>query len=170
MTEVLRWAQRVIDLADGDPTLGDLIFGSPLAAAIAFRGAARWCLGIAGWKDDFHQAVAMARASDPTTLGGVMWCTYVIAIPYGALLPDAAALRETAELLVKAEQSGDDMALDTARTARGVTLSIGAVRSVKPALTCWLRPARLPSRSGSSSRWCPLSTSRSQRSGSGSKS
>jgi adenylate cyclase len=122
MAEVLRLAQRGIDLADGDPTMGDLIVGSPLAVLIALRGAARWCLGIPGWKDDFHQAIAMARAADPTNFAGVMWFTYVIAIPNGALLPDATTLRDTAELLVKAEQSGDDMALPIARTARGVTL------------------------------------------------
>ena len=48
MAEALRLAQRVIDLADGDPTIGNLILGSPLAFAIALRGAARWCLGLPG--------------------------------------------------------------------------------------------------------------------------
>jgi len=122
MAEVLRWAQRVIDLADGDATKGNLIIGSPLAVARAWRGVARWCLGVAGWKDDLHQAIAMARASDPITLAGVMWFTYVTAIPYGVSLPDATALRDTAEALALAEQSGDDFALDLARSARGVTL------------------------------------------------
>ena len=32
--DVLRWSQRVIDLADGDPFKGNFIFGSPLALAI----------------------------------------------------------------------------------------------------------------------------------------
>jgi adenylate cyclase len=123
MAEVLRLAQRVIDLADGDPTKGNLVFGSPLAIAIAWRGAARWCLGIPGWKDDFHRAVGMARGVDPITLAGVMWVTCVHAIPYGALLPDATTLRDTAELLAMAEQSGDDFALDGARTARGLALA-----------------------------------------------
>ena len=31
MVETLRLAQRIIDLADGDPTKGNLIVGSPLA-------------------------------------------------------------------------------------------------------------------------------------------
>ena len=31
--DVLRWSQRVIDLADGDPSKGNIIFGSPLAIA-----------------------------------------------------------------------------------------------------------------------------------------
>jgi adenylate cyclase len=122
MAEILRLAQRVIDLADGDPTRGNLILGSPLALANAWRGTARWCLGIAGWQHDFHQAIAMARTSDPMTLAGVMWSTYVTAIPYGVLLPDATALRDTAETLAMAGQSGDDFALDLARTAHGVIL------------------------------------------------
>ena len=30
-SDVLRWSQRVIDLADGDPSKGNFLFGSPLA-------------------------------------------------------------------------------------------------------------------------------------------
>jgi len=122
MAEVLRLGQRVIDLADGDPTKGNLIIGSPLAVAIGMRGAANFCLGTAGWKDDIHQAIAVARAVDAITLAGVMWHTHIIAIPYGVLLPDATALRDTADALAIAEQSGDDFALDAARTARCITL------------------------------------------------
>jgi len=122
MAEVMRWAQRVIDLAEGDPAKGNLIIGSPLAVAIAWRGTARWCLGIAGWNDDVHQAIATAHAFDPTTFGGVIWFTYVNAIAYGVLKPDAIVLRNTAEALAVAEQSGDDFALDLARGARGVAL------------------------------------------------
>jgi adenylate cyclase len=122
MAEVLRVAQRVIDLADGDATMGDLIIGSPLALAIALRGVAHFCLGMAGWRDDLRRGVAMACASDPFSLAAVMWFTYITAIPYGVLLPDATALRDTAEALAVAEQSGDDFVLDVARTARGVIL------------------------------------------------
>jgi hypothetical protein len=32
--DVLRWSQRVIDLADGDPSIGNINFGSPLALAL----------------------------------------------------------------------------------------------------------------------------------------
>ena len=35
--DVLRWSQRVIDLADGDPSKGSILFGSPLALALATR-------------------------------------------------------------------------------------------------------------------------------------
>ena len=48
--------------------------------------------------------------------------TYSLPIPYGALLPDETALRDTAETLEIAEQSGDDWALFGARAARGVAL------------------------------------------------
>jgi adenylate cyclase len=115
-------AQRAIDLPGGDPTVGNRLFESPLALAIALRGVARFSLGITGWKDDLHQAIATASAVDPMTLATVMWYTYVPAIAYDVLLPDATILRGTAELLALAKQSGDDYTLDTARTIRGVTL------------------------------------------------
>jgi adenylate cyclase len=148
MAEVLRLAQRVIDLADGDPTKGNLIFGSPLAAAIAFRGAARWCLGIPGWKDDFAQAVAMARATDPTALAGVIYHTYPLAIPGGALLPDATALRDTADALASAERSGDEIALHITRFARGITLAHrrGPEREAGFALLAQVREAAVQQR------------------------
>src|SRR5262249_19701670 len=87
-----------------------------------------WCLGIAGWKDDFDQALttASALATDPGTFGGVMWFTYIPAIPYGVLVPDATALRDTAEFLSIAEQSGDDLALDLAPGVHGLALAYQA--------------------------------------------
>ena len=57
LAEVLRLAQRIIDLADGDPAKGNLIIGSPLAWRYASRGCARFCLGDPGWRDDIDQAV-----------------------------------------------------------------------------------------------------------------
>src|SRR5262249_32982965 len=63
-TDVLRWSQTVIDLADGDPSRGDFIIGSPLALAFASRAMAGWCLGRPGWRDDQQRALAMARSVD----------------------------------------------------------------------------------------------------------
>jgi adenylate cyclase len=125
MADLLRFAQLVIDLAEGDFGKGSLIFESPLTVVTTMRGFARWCLGIAGWKDDFDQAIATARAitTDPGTLAGVMWFTYVPTIPYGVLVPDATALRATADFLSIAEQSGDDLALDLARGIHGLALA-----------------------------------------------
>jgi adenylate cyclase len=119
--DALRLAQRVIDLADGDPTKGDLFLGSPLALAIALRGSARYCVGIRGWKADFDQAMGMARAVDPTPYAISVLSNYGLTIPNGGLTPGAAALRETAETLAIAEQSGDDFTLANARLARGLT-------------------------------------------------
>ena len=39
--DVLRWSQGVIDLADGDPSKGNFIVGSPLALAFTTRAFAR---------------------------------------------------------------------------------------------------------------------------------
>ena len=110
--EMLRLAQRVIELADGDPTRGNLFFGSPLALAIMFRGRARSAFGIPGWKTDYRDAIAMARAAaDAVTLSVVVFYVYVVGIPYGVFRPDAAALIDTKEALERAERSGDDPAL-----------------------------------------------------------
>ena len=48
MAEALRWSQAVIELTDGDTTKGDILFGSPLAAALASRGTARWAWAARG--------------------------------------------------------------------------------------------------------------------------
>jgi adenylate cyclase len=52
-----------------------------------------------------------------------MWFTYIPAIPYGVLVPDETTLRDTAEFLSIAEQSGDDLALDLARGIHGLALA-----------------------------------------------
>ena len=128
LAEVLRVAQRVIDLADGDPTKGNLIFESPLTLATVMRGVARWCLGIAGWREDLVRASVLARSSNAATISSaatiatVTWFNYTAAIPYGVLLPDATALKDTQQALALADQTGDDLALDLARATRGITL------------------------------------------------
>ena len=96
--EILRWSQTVIDLAAGDPAKGaGFGVGSPLAVALAFRGVARWWLGRPGWRQDLHDAVAMARHSDPTTLAAVVAWTYGFAIQYGVLRADDSAVRAIEE-------------------------------------------------------------------------
>ncbi|MGH3563349.1 MAG: cyclase, partial [Mycobacterium sp.] len=122
-TESLRLAQRVIDLAEGNPTKADLLVGSPLAMAIALRGCNRYCLGLRGWKEGLDRAVVMARAVDTTSyVAAVMW-EYMYPIHVGALLADAAAIRDTAEALEIADHSGDDFAVDAARQSRAVVLA-----------------------------------------------
>ena len=120
--EVLRLAQHMIDLADGDPAKGNLIIGSPLATAITLRGCARFYLGDPRWRHDIDQSTTMVRAFDATLRAVMLQFKYVLTISGGLMSPDAAALDETAELLEIAERSGDDFTLACARFVRGLTL------------------------------------------------
>jgi adenylate cyclase len=96
--------------------------GSPLAGALAHRGFARFNLGLAGWRQDLDNAVAMARGTDPTTYAAIVNAKYGPAIPCGVLLPNDGALREMAQALHVAARSGEDVALGSARMALGITL------------------------------------------------
>ena len=121
MHEVLRLADRVVTLADGDATMGAGVVGSPLATGLTFRCIGRWGLGLPGWRDDLDTALALARTSDATTLASATFFSYATAVPW--ILPaDATALHNTEEALQQAQRSGDDLALDLARCARGTVL------------------------------------------------
>ncbi|MBI5336996.1 MAG: AAA family ATPase [Mycolicibacterium rufum] len=121
MAESLRLAQRAIDLSRGNPTMGNIIFGSPLAMALAMRASTRCCLGIAGWRHDFDQALTIARRVDKFTFSTVVMFKY-IAIMNWALLPDDTALRDTAEALEIARKFGDDFLLTNAEFTYGLIL------------------------------------------------
>ena len=86
--DVLRWSQRVIDLADGDPSKGNFIVGSPLAVAFTTRAVARYCLGRPGWRDDLRHGLAMARSADPVSYAsGRRLCLLPGDIVWRALAP-----------------------------------------------------------------------------------
>ncbi|HYX99897.1 MAG TPA: AAA family ATPase, partial [Mycobacterium sp.] len=121
--DVLRWSQRVIDLADGDPFKGNFIFGSPLALALTSRGTARYSLGRTGWREDLRQGLEMARSADPLTYAGVADLGYFPGISNGALAADDRAVREIYDALAIAERAGNDMAPSFARMALGVALA-----------------------------------------------
>jgi class 3 adenylate cyclase len=121
VSDMLRWSQRVIDLADGDPTRGNFMLGSPLAIAFATRAIARYSLGCPGWHDDMRHGLAMARGADPVSYA--MDVTYVyLAIPFGVLSPDDSAVREIEAALRIAEPSSDDLALSVTRATLGFAL------------------------------------------------
>jgi hypothetical protein len=120
--DVLRWSQRVIDLADGDPFKGNFIFGSPLALALGSRGTARYSLGRPGWREDLRHGLDMARGADPLTYAGVAALGYFPGIPNGALAADDRAVRDIEDALGIAERAGNDMAPAFARMALGVAL------------------------------------------------
>ncbi len=120
--EILRWSQTVIDLAAGDPAKGAAFgIGSPLAIGLAFRGVARWWLGRPGWRQDLHDAVAMARNSDPATLALVVAWTYG-GILYGVLRADDSAVRASEEAVQTAQRASNDHALIYAEYALGAAL------------------------------------------------
>jgi class 3 adenylate cyclase len=118
--DVLRWSQTVIDLADGDPTRGaGFALGSPLAAALEFRGFARYWLGLPGWHQDLDDAVAMARRSDPVTHALLVAGTNGLAVENGVLRANDFPIQEIEETLQIAERSSGDTALG------GVKLLLG---------------------------------------------
>jgi class 3 adenylate cyclase len=120
--DALRWSQAVIDLADGDPSKGNFIFGSPLATALLQRALAGYWLGHPGWRDVQRHGLAMARSADPLTYAGVAGYVYFAGVSSGVLSPDDSAVREIEDALRIAERSSDDVAVAWARMALGVAL------------------------------------------------
>jgi class 3 adenylate cyclase len=100
MAEILRWSETVVDLTGGDPTKGaGFGAGSPLAAALVYRGVARWWLGRPGWRSDIVDAVAIARRSAPMTFAAIITWAYSHAMHYGVLRSDESAVCEIEEAL-----------------------------------------------------------------------
>ncbi|GAB3022426.1 AAA family ATPase [Mycobacterium bourgelatii] len=123
-SEILRWSQRGIDLAQADPTTGaGFGLGSPLAATVAWRGVARWWLGHPGWRQDLDNALAMSQAShDPATVAGVIAWTYGLGIQYGVLRVHDAALRVIADAVQTATGASSDLILSLAEYTLSVAL------------------------------------------------
>jgi class 3 adenylate cyclase len=120
--EILRWSQTVIDLAGGDPAKGaGFGMGSPLAVALAWRGVALCWLGRTGWRQDLHDAVAIARNSDPATFAAVVTWAYGFAMQYGALRADDS-LACASEEAVQMAGSSNWVALGLAEFTLGVAL------------------------------------------------
>jgi class 3 adenylate cyclase len=120
--EALRWSQRVIDLADGDPFKGNFMVGSPLALALTTRSLTRYHLGLPGWRDDMQHGLDMARGADPYSYATAVTYVYSVGIPYGVLKTDDPTMRELEDALRVAERSGDDLALSIARMTLGYAL------------------------------------------------
>lgn len=105
--EVLRWSHTAVELAGGDAAAGSGFgFGSPLAAALVWRGTARWWLGRSGWQEDLTRAVEIARSSDPTSFAAVVTWSCA-AIHYGVLPTDDAMLELIEEAVRTAEGSSN---------------------------------------------------------------
>lgn len=124
MEDALRWAQAVIDVADGDCTAGSFMLGSPLALAYVFRGFARCSMGQNGWREDMDTALAMARSADPTSLAVASAYKYV-GIGRRVLPFTDSALDELTEIYHLAERSTEDLPLVLLRMALGIALTHG---------------------------------------------
>jgi adenylate cyclase len=122
IAQALQLFQRAIDAADGDTTLGNFFFESPLAWAITLRGLARCSLGEPGWRDDLQAGLAMAREVQGMTQAAVTTYGYAVTFMNGALMPDTTTLGHTADALRIAERSGDDVSLAWSRVAHGIML------------------------------------------------
>ncbi len=120
--ESLRLAQRIIDLADGDPVMGNFVIGSPLAWAITLRGASAMFLGRPGWRADIERGIEMARAFDATTRILAQVYKFAGAAGNDAILPDAEDISLTSESLAIARQSGDNTAVTYSHMIRAMAL------------------------------------------------
>ncbi|MDT5083955.1 MAG: adenylate cyclase, partial [Mycobacterium sp.] len=124
VSECLRLAEHVIDAANGDPHIGDLVIETPLILALMARATAHACLGQRIWRQEIEEAAALCREHKP---GGrpAIELTYIygFGILFGLLRSDTPLLQDTAETLQLAEQRGDDYALTTAWLLRGFVLA-----------------------------------------------
>jgi hypothetical protein len=122
LADMVRWADTVIDLADGDPAKGNIVIGSPLAIAMAARGFARWGLGHPDWRDDCARARDIAKEVDPLSHSIVIGYSYLPAIVAGVLLPTDEVLHDINEALHIVEKTGDDFGLAMVKASLGLTL------------------------------------------------
>jgi adenylate cyclase len=121
LIDVLRWSEATIEWADGDPTKGNLIVGSPLAAALGLRGMARWWFGRRGWREDLDDAFVIARSADALTLAVVAsWNT--VGIVNGVLAADDAAVENLEAALRIGEASGDNYPVAMVKLVLGSVL------------------------------------------------
>ncbi|MGE5697999.1 MAG: AAA family ATPase [Candidatus Sericytochromatia bacterium] len=120
--ELLRWCDTVVGLAAGDSTKGaDFGMGSPLAAALAWRGFARSWLGRPGWRQDLDEAVDTAHQGSPETLAAILAWTYGSAIQYGLLRANDSTVHAL-ELAVRNAAASSNVAIGLAKYTLGVAL------------------------------------------------
>jgi class 3 adenylate cyclase len=122
LADVLRWAQITIEWADGDPTKGALMVGSPLAMALVLRGVGRWWFGRPGWRADLDDAYLIAETSEPLTLAVVSSWKFGLGIMEGVLAANDTAIDTLETALRTVEASGNDYAVEMVRFVLGTVL------------------------------------------------
>ncbi|MGV9713765.1 AAA family ATPase [Gordonia sp. NPDC003424] len=130
LDKILALSQIVIDLADGDPDKGARFgTGSPLAVALTWRACARWWTGVAGWRRDLDDAVAIARQTSSmpsqavSTLAALVLWSYGWAALNGALRVDDATLQPFEESVRIAASGANDVGLSLAEFGLGIALT-----------------------------------------------
>ncbi|OBA58843.1 cyclase [Mycobacterium sp. 1100029.7] len=123
MAETLRLSERVIDLAAGDYTKGNIVFGSPLAYAEAMHVVAKGSLGLADWREPASAVIEAARRTDIMTHASTVFYLYLSGIAFGALVPDEAVVAASVSALELARQAGEDIAVGLSETVCGVALA-----------------------------------------------
>ncbi|MFY9919031.1 MAG: adenylate/guanylate cyclase domain-containing protein [Mycobacterium sp.] len=122
ITAATRLAENVIKTTGGKPGLGELITISPVASAFSARGIARWSTGLPGWNEDFKRALEVGSAIPPAFRSGTFWHIYLYAVPNGVLMATQAMVDDAAEMLSAAEQFGEQITIDLAKIALGISL------------------------------------------------
>ena len=122
ISEVLRLSERIIDLADGDPTSGNLIIESPLAIARMVRATARAACGEPGWRTDLESCLALCPGSCAGRVSRECFSTSTTVSRQGLCFPRSGARTETAEALELSQRLGDDWTLECARVVHGLVL------------------------------------------------
>ena len=123
-SDALRWSQRVIDLADGDPAKGNFMLGiSPLAVAVDLAGYGSLC----PWSSRMARrpaATAWPWPATPTPSPTRWWSATSTSREsmIGVLGSDDAAMSEIEAAVPIAERSADDLAFAFARVSLGVAL------------------------------------------------
>ena len=79
-------------------------------------------LGTDGLARNYDRAIDMADAIAPALRSGTFWHVYLQAIPNGVLLPGTTAPAKAAEIRSAAEQFGEQITVELAKTARGIAL------------------------------------------------
>lgn len=123
--ELLGLADIAINAAAGDLLMKGLLIPSPLALALVLRGNARIWLGMDGWRDDFAEGLRLCD-DQAVAQAGIHYYISGLSLQQGVLTPDAALMRQSAEVLALAEQAGDNIALNMARSVRGIALIYAA--------------------------------------------
>ncbi|MGB9252118.1 MAG: adenylate/guanylate cyclase domain-containing protein [Mycobacterium sp.] len=124
INECLRLAQHIVDTADGNAHMGNLIIETPLILALMARATAHACLGQPNWRQEMEESAALCREIKPGGRPAIeLAYLYGFGILPGLLRSVTTIVGDTAETLKLAEQRGDDYALTAAWLLRGLVLA-----------------------------------------------